>query len=291
MSSRDTIAPPLSGAVLSPAAVHGPEVLSALTCVLLLCGCSAGPAAHSKTSINKRTKLHQVQKSPGNTLAPGRQLHQLAGQTPQSQRDPAKREPRIIRRGPASSHRVALTFDDGPTPRTTPRILDILKQTGTKATFFMVGRMVRRHPDLALRVAREGHLLANHTWDHPKRGTTDDWRRQIHRTEMALYDLGLKPSRFFRPAHGIVNPRVTRACADLGYTIVLYTMLSSDWKRPGAQALTKQVVWHAKPGSVVVLHDGGGDRSQTIEALPKIIEGLRLRGLEPVRLDRLLGGL
>ncbi len=265
---------------------HGPLLLRMLWALLYLGGCSA--SIQSNTAVSEKPRSHRQPSTERVQLHRHQQKASPLG--PVESKHPHRRvkKSQILRRGPAGTRGVALTFDDGPTRGTTPKILDILKNAKVKATFFMVGRNVRRNPDLARRAVQEGHLVANHTWDHPHQGSTDDWRQQIHHTEVALFNAGVKPSLYFRPAHGIINPKVVRASSDLGYTIVLYTLLSSDWERPGVQALTKQVVWRATPGGILVLHDGSGDRSQTIEALPKIIEGLRRRGLEPIRLDHLL---
>jgi peptidoglycan-N-acetylglucosamine deacetylase len=189
--------------------------------------------------------------------------------------------------------RVAVTFDDGPTPKQTRRVLAILKRAGVRATFFVLGQQVRRSPQLLKEIVEEGHLVAIHSWDHPKRASREEWRRQIRRTEEAIAAAlgagGGAASHYYRPPHGTVTPEVREVCGELGYTIVLYTLLSSDWLRPGVEELRRQVVGKLAGGGIVVLHDGGGDRRQTIEALPSILEGLRAKGLEPVRLDELLG--
>jgi peptidoglycan-N-acetylglucosamine deacetylase len=184
---------------------------------------------------------------------------------------------------------VALTFDDGPTPQYTRNVLSILRQQKVKATFFMLGQQAHRFPKLVGEVEKEGHLIASHSWDHPKRRPLEEWRRQLQLTRQAFLAAGVRVSPYFRPPHGLVNEAVTQACAEQGYLIVLYTVLSSDWQRPGVEALERQVIGRLENGGIVVLHDGGGDRSQTIEALPHIISGLRHKGLEPVRLDELLG--
>jgi len=195
----------------------------------------------------------------------------------------------VLRCGSPATPRVAITFDDGPTRKYTPRVLAILKQHGVKATFFVLGQSARREPELLRRIVAEGHLLASHSWDHPKRAPIDAWREQLRRTAEAVSSAGLKLAPYYRPPHGTVTDDVKTVCAELGYTIVLYTLLSSDWTRPGAAALERQVVRTLAPGGIVVVHDGGGDRSQTVEALPAILRGLRAKGLSPVRLDELLG--
>jgi peptidoglycan-N-acetylglucosamine deacetylase len=198
-------------------------------------------------------------------------------------------EAQPIRCGPEDAKQVALTFDDGPTAHFTPQVLAILKQHKVKATFFVLGQQAHHSPDLVRRVVEEGHLLATHSYSHPKRLSLEKWREELQRTQQALLAARVQPSAFFRPPHGIINDAVKTACGERGLQIILYTLLSSDWQRPGAEALVKQVVSRSAPGGIIVLHDGGGDRRQTVEALPAIIRGLRQRGLEPVRLDALLG--
>jgi len=189
---------------------------------------------------------------------------------------------------PRSGPRVALTFDDGPS-RFTPRLLDVLRRERVKATFFVLGRLVRRHPALVRRMHAEGHLVANHSFNHPKRAPVEELRRQILETERLIRAAGVSPAPYFRPPHGVVRPSLLRLCHELGYTVVLYTLLSSDWEIPGVDALIRQVLHRTAPGSIVVLHDAGGNRRQTLEALPGIIGGLRRKGFSLVTLDALLG--
>lgn len=202
---------------------------------------------------------------------------------------PAPVPTRAVRCGdPRAGMRVALTFDDGPS-RFTPRLLDVLRRENVPATFFVLGRLVRRHPALVRRIHAEGHLVANHSFNHPKSADVEEWRRQIQRTEQLIRAAGVPAAPFFRPPHGVVRPALLRLCHELGYTVVLYTLLSSDWEMPGVRALLAQVLHRVAPGSIVVLHDAGGNRQQTLDALPDIIRGLRRKGFELVTLETLLG--
>lgn len=195
---------------------------------------------------------------------------------------------RPVRAGARASPRLALTFDDGPSPVHTPRVLEVLRRNRVKATFFVLGENARRWPGLIRAMAAHGHLVANHSWDHPRDATEKEWLDQIRRTEAAIKAAGVTPARYFRPPHGLVTSRVRAACATLGYTVVLFTYLAPDYRRPGEAELTRGVLRASRPGAVVVLHDGGGDRRQTVAALPGIIAGLRQKGLEPARLDHIL---
>jgi peptidoglycan/xylan/chitin deacetylase (PgdA/CDA1 family) len=195
----------------------------------------------------------------------------------------------VVRCGSPDRKQVALTFDDGPTTKHTPEVLAILRQHKVRATFFVLGENAARLPRLLRRIVEEGHLVASHSWDHPKHGSLADWRAQLERTDEAIRKAGVTPAPYYRPPHGKLTRAVRQVCLERAQTIVLYTLLSSDWTRPGTAALVKQVVGVSAAGGIVVLHDGGGERSQTVAALPEIIRGLRGKGLEPVRLDLLLG--
>jgi peptidoglycan/xylan/chitin deacetylase (PgdA/CDA1 family) len=192
--------------------------------------------------------------------------------------------------GPPAQPRVALTFDDGPNPIYTSKVLAMLRRHRVRATFFVTGRAAWRWASLVRSMYADGHLVANHSWDHPKSGTEEQWRRQILDTEAAILAAGVPPARLFRPPYGKVTPAVRRACAALGYDVVLYTLLSPDYRRPGKAPLVAAVLNRATPGGIIVMHDGGGNRAQTAAALPAIISGLtRRKGLQIVRLDVLLG--
>lgn len=202
--------------------------------------------------------------------------------------------PMRARRHPidAQSRVVALTFDDGPWPGQTERILDILKSEGIHAAFFMMGVRVRMHPDLARRVAAEGHTIGNHTQTHPTltRVSPDVVRAQMAVADAIILDTtGVKP-RFFRAPTGAVNGVVRAEAAALGERVVHWTVDPKDWSRPSTGAVIARVVSATRPGAVILMHDGGGDRSQTIEALPEIIRVLREQGFRFLTLDEMYGG-
>ena len=175
---------------------------------------------------------------------------------------------------------VSLTFDDGPHPAYTPAILDILGRYGVKATFFQLGREAERHPDLVRRVVAEGHVVANHTWDHPNLRTLDDagFAAQIDRTSQVLESLSGQRQVCVRPPYGKSDSTVTQRLAARGMTSVVWTADSRDFEKPGADAIVASALEGLQPGGVILLHDGGGKREQTIEALPRIIEGIHAAG-------------
>ena len=177
---------------------------------------------------------------------------------------------------------VALTFDDGPDPRWTPQILRILSERRAPGAFFMVGSMASQYPRLVRRVAAAGHGLGGHTWNHVSmRGlSATGWANEVTRTVRLLSRTPERDRaiRCFRPPyHSYDSTVVSRLDAD-GLTTVTWSIDPQDWRRPGADAIVATVLEELTPGGIVVLHDGGGDRSQTVEALPRIIRSVRARG-------------
>lgn len=200
-------------------------------------------------------------------------------------------QPMVVRRwAPDSSTPVvALTFDDGPWPNQTDQILDILSEHDVRATFFMVGRLAERHPAIARRVAAGGHLIGNHTESHAilTRHDREAIRREIVEGSQSIHDVTGVTPRWFRPPGGRMNPAVLGETERMGMDLVLWDVDPQDWRRPDAGRLVTSVLSRVRPGSVVLLHDGGGDRSETIAALPPLIEGLKARGYFLVTLDEL----
>ena len=199
--------------------------------------------------------------------------------------------PMVVRRYSASpgSRLVALTFDDGPWAGQTDLILDILRSQGVKATFFMLGYSARKNPGLAKRVADEGHLIGNHTMGHTmltevKPAKVDAQIAEGQRTIARAS--GVQP-RWFRPPGGDISASVWARVRDANLSVAMWNVDPKDWRRPTAAQLTRYVVNHVRPGSIVLLHDGGGDRSATVEALPSIIRELKAAGYSFVTLDQL----
>ncbi len=181
---------------------------------------------------------------------------------------------------------VALTFDDGPSPDTTPRILDILRAEGVRATFFVLGKHAERHPELVERIVREGHELGNHGYDHgilAFAGATQV-HRQLQRTERLLRKAGGPPVRVFRAPHGFRSPFVARTARRLGYVTCAWSAGVFDTAKPGADVIIARSTKALKPGAILLLHDADGwgddDRSQTADALPGIIAAARERELD-----------
>lgn len=183
---------------------------------------------------------------------------------------------------------VALTFDDGPDPRYTAPILDILGRYGAPATFFMVGRLAAAHPELVLQVASAGHAVGGHTWNHVDLRTLPDaaYPGEVDNTDGLLSTITNQPIRCVRPPRGDTDARVTTLLAARGMANIIWSVDPTDWGQPGPQVIAQRTLAAAVPGAILLLHDGGGDRSQTVAALPLILDGLRARGLTPVPMCR-----
>jgi peptidoglycan/xylan/chitin deacetylase (PgdA/CDA1 family) len=193
--------------------------------------------------------------------------------------------------------RVALTFDDGPTAGATDRVLDVLGELGVKAAFFVIGRNVERHPDLLRRIDADGHVVGNHTFDHSHWGSMRRgrfWREQIDRTNQAIERvLGRRPA-LFRPPIGHKNPYTMAAARDAGQAVVTWSIRAMDGLPTTPQRILNRLLPGRRAGDILILHDGiepgrKRDPSATIAAVRPLVLSLRERGLEPVRLDELIG--
>jgi peptidoglycan/xylan/chitin deacetylase (PgdA/CDA1 family) len=188
---------------------------------------------------------------------------------------------------PYRKGRVALTFDDGPGPFTR-QILDELESLHARATFFVIGENVKESPGMVKELRDAGMVIGNHTWTHPamsKLGFAAQ-RAQIERTQKIIQaTIGQRP-RFFRPPTWAWNKTTARVVAEEGMLGVLFSIDTQDWTLPGVTAIVRSAL-QARDGQVIALHDAGGEREQTVQALPLIIKGLRAQGLEVVTLDEL----
>lgn len=200
----------------------------------------------------------------------------------------------LVHHGPREGNQVAITFDDGPDPPYTLRVRDILDRYGVKATFFEVGKAVDARPDVSKALLDDGQLLGNHSYHHDAVRWLDPRYTELQKTQDAFSrNLGVCPA-FFRPPHGSHTPFMARVVDDHGMTMVTWDDSAGDWATGDGQLVAKRILDKVKPGSIILLHDGidgniGADRGVILQALPLIIEGLRERGLQPVRLDELLG--
>lgn len=183
---------------------------------------------------------------------------------------------------------VALTFDDGPHPEYTPKLLDILRHHGVRATFYVIGRSVETYPEIARRIVAEGHEIANHTWSHPALPSISPARldQEITKTSETIYRVtGRKPTNM-RPPYGAINERVRQSLLQRhGLDVIMWSVDPLDWKRPGASVVTQRMVDGAKPGGILLAHD---IHPGTIEAMPSTISRLKAKGYGFATVSQLL---
>jgi peptidoglycan/xylan/chitin deacetylase (PgdA/CDA1 family) len=201
-----------------------------------------------------------------------------------------------VSHGSRGGNRVALTFDDGPDPEVTPALLDELKRHGARATFFVIGKHLEAYPELGRRMVAEGHVLANHSWQHSylQNFRLREWQQQeIGRGEQLIEAVTGRPStRLYRPPVGMKTGDQARAIGALGLKVVAWSVHSHDTVDPDAAAMARRVLKRIRGGDVVLLHDGDrvpGKRKDCVPAVRLILEGLRAKGLQSVALTELPG--
>ena len=197
---------------------------------------------------------------------------------------------RFLYYGNPSMPEVALTFDDGPNPYYTQQVLTVLQQYGIKATFFCIGRQVAEYPWLVQQEYAAGNVIGNHTWSHPDltKLSSDDILTQINTTSDAIQQaIGVRPT-FFRPPYGVFNANVLTQANQLGLTTIIWNDEARDWTTPGISVISSRILGLAGNGAIILLHDGGGNRSQTVAALPTIITSLRHQGYTFVTLPQMI---
>lgn len=196
----------------------------------------------------------------------------------------------VVRTQPRPKEKlIALTFDDGPWPGQTDKILKVLEKEGVHATFFMLGVRVKRAPGLAKKVARAGHQLGNHSLGHRRltKQKAKEIKRQIDGCSDEIYKAtGVLPT-WFRPPYGMINGKVWKQVKLSRLHVALWTIDTRDWSHPGVKHIVRVATKHAKSGSILLMHDGGVNRKQTIKALPKIIRKLKKRGFVFVTVQEL----
>ncbi|MGL5082753.1 MAG: polysaccharide deacetylase family protein [Microcoleaceae cyanobacterium] len=189
----------------------------------------------------------------------------------------------------SSDKAIALTFDDGPWPKTTLQVLEILKENKIKATFFWVGSALNEYRDIGKQVVAEGHTIANHTWSHRYHKVSQETAAQeIGDTADLIKELTGIDSPLFRPPGGVENNGLVEYAHSQDHVNVMWSSDSKDWSKPSADRIRDNVVNSAKPGRIILMHDGGGNRSATVRALPEIIATLKQRGYQFVTVPELL---
>jgi peptidoglycan-N-acetylglucosamine deacetylase len=183
---------------------------------------------------------------------------------------------------------VALTFDDGPNSKLTPKLLDLLGTHHIKATFFVIGQNVAENPEIVARAAYEGHEIGNHSWSHPNLGKMSDEaaRRELQKTEDAIRNaIGNRPI-LMRPPYGSITARQKKWINhEFGYKIIMWDVDPLDWKRPGPAAVCNRIVRNTRAGSIILSHD---IHPGTIEAMPATIDQLEAKGFKFVTVSELI---
>lgn len=172
---------------------------------------------------------------------------------------------------------VYLTFDDGPRPDATPAILAILARNQAKATFFVMGVRAAKYPAIVDAIRAQGNAIGNHTWSHPE--LTGQSNAAI-RTEIRRTQAVIGAATCFRAPYGSTSPRVERVIKGAGLRHYLWTVDTSDWMRPSTKAIVSSVMRGLRPGAIVLMHDGGGDRSHTVAAVRTLIPAIQAAGFE-----------
>ncbi|MEC0269324.1 polysaccharide deacetylase family protein [Paenibacillus anseongense] len=241
-------------------------------------------AAHTEGSSSKKPSV-PVQKNSGQVRISQKKLtlSQLVVKYPDT----------FKLRGSSQEKKVALTFDDGPDTRFTPKVLDALKANQVKATFFVLGSQASSHPDIVRRIVREGHVIGNHSYSHanlPKL-SVDKFQNQIMNTENVLQGLIGYAPRLIRPPYGAINEEQVRWVADHHYLIVNWNVDSLDWKSLNSEQVLNNIMQQTKPGSIILQHSGGADTqdlSGTVQAIGPLITKLKAAGYTFVTVPELL---
>ena len=190
---------------------------------------------------------------------------------------------------PVSKQEVALTFDDGPSPGATPQILALLKSHGAHATFFVLGSELERFPGLGAQEARTGNEVADHGMTHKSLPGLSQARMlyELRATADLIQELTGKPPAFARPPYGNMNQRVLQVARSLHMSVALWSTDTRDWQTPGAATIARRALRGLAPGQIVLMHDGGGPRQQTVLAVREILDALDRRGYKAVTLAQL----
>ncbi|MBU5262902.1 polysaccharide deacetylase family protein [Bacillus atrophaeus] len=188
--------------------------------------------------------------------------------------------------------KLSLTFDDGPHPVYTEAILDVLEENGVKATFFCIGSRLDKYPSIAKRIIQQGHEIGSHTMNHVFFDHLDkeEIKNELDSASAEIDALQPNQHKLFRPPGGSLNETAFQTLLEEGYQIVMWSWNQDpkDWAKPGKTKIVNHVVSNAKGGDIILLHDGGGNRRQTVKAIKEIIPQLKNKGYEFVKVSDLL---
>jgi peptidoglycan/xylan/chitin deacetylase (PgdA/CDA1 family) len=197
-------------------------------------------------------------------------------------------QPAFIMRGPGFGNRIAITFDDGPSPGVTNIVLQELEKRNLKATFFMIGSKVDRFPSLAKEVVDAGHEVANHSYTHPALSSLPDdrVRWELAKCQEAIHNATGKTPVWFRPPYGAFRPNQGHLAREAGLGIAIWSVDPRDWAKPGESAIISRIMTTTTPGSIILLHDL---HQQTANAVSGVLSGLRERSYSFANLSRFIG--
>jgi peptidoglycan/xylan/chitin deacetylase (PgdA/CDA1 family) len=196
----------------------------------------------------------------------------------------------ILWHGKTSNTDIAFTFDDGPHPINTPILLDILRNNRVKATFFIVGERAEKNPQLISRMHEEGHLVGNHSYSHLKFPfhTSIEMKKEIIRTNALIEKHTGVRTHYFRPPHGLRDFRLWHILRHLQMIGVMWTIMPWDWKNISEKRIVQKILNSIHNGAIITLHDGGGEREETLKAVEKLIPLLRQKGFHFTTVDRMI---
>lgn len=183
---------------------------------------------------------------------------------------------------------IAITFDDGPHPTLTPQLLDMLKQRGIHATFFVIGQMAKEHPEILQRAVREGHEIGNHSFSHPNLGkmSEEGVRRELNGTKDIITNAIARPVTLMRPPYGsLASAQKKLVNGDLGYKIILWDVDPLDWKDRNSDSVARRILEGTHKGSIILAHD---IHATTVAAMPRVLDGLLAKGFRFATVTELL---
>ena len=197
----------------------------------------------------------------------------------------------VYRKNENQYKKIALTFDDGPHPRLTPKILEVLDKYDVKATFFAVGVNVHYYPNVFEEILSHGHEIGNHTYTHPhvSRIDTDTLRQEVEGCEQEIYEHGEYRTKLFRPPEGMIDNGVTTLLRELDYKVILWDIDTRDWDHTPAESIAKMVVEKASSGDIILMHDYISYNSPTVDALELFLPILIKEGYQFVTVSELIG--
>jgi peptidoglycan/xylan/chitin deacetylase (PgdA/CDA1 family) len=254
-------------------------------------GAKAPPAATAAAATPADTAAPEADGRPGTTSTAAAAERRRASRAAGAAVDRALRRTWFAERGARRTREVALTFDDGPGPDT-PRLLSWLRRHRVPATFFLLGSAARRDPATVRRILREGHAVGAHTSSHAllPRLSAAGQRAEIAGSARDIEAITGRRVRLFRPPYGGFDATTRAILREERMLMVLWTVDTRDFERPGSARIAYTALSGARAGSIVLMHDGGGRRAQTLKALTRIVKGVRSRGLRLVTVPDLLAG-